>query len=211
MLRILGPAELEGYVLQGTGGPRWELLSGVVSMVQETPETYYVTLRGKNLENGVYVWRSATVAFRNRGAGRDRMKTRFVAAGIQTGMFLSVLSMQRNNERIAKDFKFSGLWRLKGYKGEKNVILGKYTDPKIQEGLVSIRFLDYNPSRRCYYRRTVDITDRQILPAAKENFYYKADKNACICICGPERKEGGMSIYHCDRYEMLDVALGKPM
>lgn len=208
MLRLLGPTDLEGYVFQSPGGPKCELFTGVVSKMQADRDAIWVCIRGKSMESGEKVFRTATILFENRGSDRKMLKTRLIAAGVSNGVYLSVLSMQRNNRRIALDFKFSGLWRLKGYKGELNVLFGKYYDPKLQDDLVSIRFLDYNSARNRYYRRTVDITDAEILQTAKDVFFDKKH-NACVCICGPEQKSS--SAYRCRWFEMIEDTIGKPI
>lgn len=208
MLRVLGSTDLEGYVFQTPGGPPCELLTGVVSKIQVVDDAVVVSLRGYNLENGHKVMRVASIMFQNRGSNRKMLKTRVIAAGVTNGVYLSVLVMQRNNKRIAMDFKFSGLWRFKGYKGEINVLFGKYEDLRLQENLVAFRFLDYNTYQKCYYRRTVDISETKMLARAKRDFLASNARRACICICGAEQKNGSMSSYHCIWYEMIEESVG---
>ncbi len=208
MLRILGPTDLEGYVFQSPGAPRCELLVGVISKVQITQDAMIVTIRGENEENGQKIMRSATIFFKNRGNSRKMLKTRGIAAGLTNGVFISILSMQRNNQRIAMDFKFSGLWRFKGYKGEINVIFGKYNDLLIQNNLVSFRFFDYNASEKFYYRWTVDIAAPQLLEQAKKDFFSVSKNQACICVCGPSIVEKGTHSYNCIWYEMIKETVG---
>ncbi len=208
MLRVLGPADLEGFVFQSPGAPRCELFAGVISKVQITQDAMIVTIRGENEENGQKIMRSATILFENRGGSRKMLMTRGIAAGLTSGVFVSILSMQRNNQRIAMDFKFSGLWRFKGYKGEINVLFGKYSDLRIQNNIVSFRFWDYNASEHFYYRWTVDITATQILEEEKIDFSSVKRKEACICICGPSIVAKGIHSYNCIWYEMIRASVG---
>lgn len=206
MLRILGPSDLEGYLFQSPGGPQCELLFGKVVKTVIASQVLLVSLCGYIIYDGMKKWYIATVIFQDRGPDRRMLHTRLIAAGVCNGAYLTILAMRRNDKRIALDFKYSGLWRLKGYMGEKNVLVGKYTDLKIKNDHISIRFLDYNAARKCYYRRTVDISEEK-LPMAKECFI-KANKNVCICVCGPECRDGDMPIYNCEWFEIIDTSMG---
>lgn len=204
MLRILNSSELDGYVLQSPGGPPCELLCGTIASIQHTKEGCWVKIRGTNFEDGIFRVRSATIKFVDRGADRRMLETRIVASKARIGTFISVLVMIQNNERIALDFKHSGLWRLKGFEGEKNVLLGKTYDFAQSKNSVKIKFLDYSRRRSAPYKRYARFSNENLIQAAKESFSVPELHPFAVCICGSEEKEeNGEQSYECHAFEIL--------
>lgn len=202
MLRLLDQRQLDGYVFQSPGAPPCELLSGNIMYIYEFEDSMVVYLRGSMFENGAWVSRTAKVLFRDRGADRKLLATRFKASKAEVGSYMSVLIMIQNKERIVLDFKFHGLWRLSGYLGEKNVILGKAFDYSERQGVGSVKFLDYNnrgPGQKLY-KRFIRFKESTLQYAS---VFQTRDKPFAVCICGPESKNSSYSTYDCEWFEIL--------
>lgn len=184
MLRVLDRTELEGFVFKDPGGPPCELLYGDVAFIQQTEDGSRLYLRGPVSANGGTIRIcTARIEFIDRGPDRKMLDTRLRAANVKLGDSLSVLCMLRDNQRIAMDFKYTGKWRLKGYAGEKNVLLGKTYDFGIVKGFPKVRFLDYNKNRGDFFRRDVWFPKGPIQEAARNLL---SGGNKAICICGAE-------------------------
>ena len=142
MLRILDSKELDGYALKTKGGPAFELLSGNVLYIRKNSDSdFHIWIQGTFWYNGKCTYKTAKIRFKNRGADRKMMATRVLSSGLRQGDYISVFVMKQNNERVALDFKFHGLWRFHGYNGEINVVIGKIYE-WIDQGAIRAKFMD---------------------------------------------------------------------
>lgn len=201
MLRILDHHELEGYVFSETGGPRCELFGGRITDIRKQEKSYMVKINAKEFENGVYIERSVWVSFIDRGPNRKMCATRLIASKAYVGAFISVLTMYRNDTRIVMEFRYNGLWRLKGYAGEKNVLIGKVQRYEISEEYLKIQFEDKKRSSETFFVRNVSFTKEPIRTCASR--YLTKDDTYVICICGPEQKFNSIPEYECKAFEVV--------
>lgn len=199
MLRILDSRQLDGFVVKSPGGPPFELLSGTIADICSRPKGgFNVRIRGSYVSGTGTKIMSASLAFIDRGSDRKLLATRLIAAKAQKGKFISALVMIHDNERIVLDFKYSGLWNLKGYLGEKNVLIGKGYDFTIscqQRDIASAIFPDYNRSGQCF-RRKVYFADECLKMAISA---FQSETHSMICICGP----GEGDCYHCNELAII--------
>lgn len=217
MLRILSSSQLEGYVVKGKGGPPWELLAGNVAKVQQDGDALLVWISGSNVENGIIRTRTAKIVFLDDYAEyRKMLKTRIIASKIQVGSYISVLCKIKAQERIASDFKYSGLWSFSGYKGRMSVVVGN--TPFLMEskdGVLVAEFLDKDKAHEVVYSRVVRFSRADIKKAA--SLYMTCPKSRSICICGPRIgkekvqidekgfKYKDISYYDCLAFETLPI------
>lgn len=214
MLRILSSSQLEGYVIKGRGGPPWELLAGTVAKIQQDGEALLVCISGSNIENGMIKTRTAKVVFvDDYGEYRKMLKTRVVASKIQIGSYISVLCKIKAQERIAADFKYSGLWNFSGYKGKMSVIIGNTPFLRTaDDGALIAEFLDKDRAHEVLYSRIVQFSGEEIKKAAS---LYMTGQSRSVCICGPRIrnikektdekgfKSRDISYYECRAFETL--------
>lgn len=169
MLRILSPSDLEGYI---KAGPKYELLIGQIIGVQKTaPDETVLLLEHEGVKARVY--------FRDRGSWESMLSSRILMCDNDkrplTGSFISVLVYYKLEEngliRVAKNFKFRGLWSFKGYKGVKNILVGHPS--RIGDNV--LKFEEYGNSK--LYRR------KAILPQGQ---FTKRYQYLCVCVCESE-------------------------
>lgn len=204
MLRLLDKNRTAGYVFDSDRGPACELVHGVVRDITENGYGYTVTLIGTENQNGVAVEATLPILFENRGSGRKLLATRVTASRMKPGMYVSALCMIRNREHVVLDFKFKGLWRLKGYKGEMNILTGFPAQTiHTRDGKLGVLFLDSNTSGSRKFQRYAVFDKPDILPQARNAFEGHTGKNSLrtVCLCGPEYKKEDCSLYRCKAFE----------
>lgn len=215
MLRILSSTQLEGYVVKGKGGPPWEFLAGTVTRIQQDGEALLVSISGSNIENGIIKTRTARIVFLDDTSDfRKMLKTRAVASKLQIGSYISVLCKIKAQERIAADFKYSGLWNFSGYKGRMSVVFGNTPFLKqSKDGSLIAEFIDRDNAHGILYSRMVRFSNSEIKKCA--SLYMACPKSRTICICGSQlynkkiqTEEKGfkckdISYYDCHAFETL--------
>ena len=215
MLRILSSTQLEGYVVKGKGGPPWELLAGSVIKMQQDGEALLVWISGSHVENGILKKRTAKLVFLDDYTEyRKMLKTRAISSKIQVESYISVLCKIKSQERIASDFKFSGLWNFSGYKGKMSVVIGNTPYlMQMKDGTLIAEFVDKDRAHEILYSRRVRFLRPDIIKAA--NMYMGYPKSRSVCICGPrihkektQINEKGfrckdISYYDCHAFETL--------
>lgn len=141
------------------------------------------------------------------------LKTRVVASKIQIGSYISVLCKIKAQERIAADFKYSGLWNFSGYKGKMSVIIGNTPFLRTaDDGALIAEFLDKDRAHEVLYSRIVRFSGEEIKKAAS---LYMTGQSRSVCICGPRIrnikektdekgfKSRDISYYECRAFETL--------
>lgn len=201
MLRIFDSTELEGYVFKSPGGPQCELFGGRIADIKKEEDSYIVTLCAKEFENGKYMDRFVKIYFFDRGANRKMCATRLIASRAYKGAYITVLTMYRNDMRIALEFRYEGLWRLNGYNGEKNVVLGKIQDIIDTREDFQISFLEQKNEQSVIFKRQVRFTGKDIISYARK--FLSANDIFALCICGEEKKQDGISEYDCFAFEVI--------
>lgn len=201
MLRIFDSTELDGYVFKSPGGPQCELFGGHIADIKKEEDAYIVTLSAKEFENGTYIERFVKIYFMDRGANRKMCATRLIASRAHKGAYITVLTMYRNDKRIALEFRYEGLWRLNGYHGEKNVLLGKIRDIKETEETYQICFLEQKHEQSAAFKRKVRFTGKEIIPYARK--FLDTNDIFALCICSEEKKRDGISEYDCIAFEVI--------
>lgn len=200
MLRILDSKQLDGYVFQkqSEDAPDCELLAGYVTSIQPLDSLgniYEVRITGKYFDKNVRLMKLATtkVFFENRGDGRKRLAERLIESRLHKGSFVSVLCMIDDHCRYVLDFKFYGLWRLKGYAGEMNVLFGNPADYRLNRGIAQFKFTDKGNGQ--FFERFVIVNTAAF---REQEYEVIMRKGYAFFICGSEKRHEGRSYYYCN-------------
>ena len=200
MLRILDSKQLEGYVFQkeSADAPACELLAGYVDSIRPLDSMgniYEVKITERYFDKNIRLIKLATtkIFFENRGDGRKRLAERLVESRLHKGSLVTALCMVEDCCRYVLDFKFYGLWRLKGYAGEMNVLFGRPDDYRLNQGIAQFKFTD---------RGNGQTFERFAIVNASEfgaSQYEVIKRNGYVFfICGPEKRHDNRSYYYCN-------------
>ena len=180
-MRILNPVLLDGYVVPGSGAPRFELLFGKVIDYNDNGRRVIAKLKNGPED------KEETVVFQNLEGDHSRLlRERFYMAKIKKGSWISVLVKLSNYEKIVIEFRFVGLWRFPLKRREvnkpieRNVLLGNPSNIRRVNGGTCFNLVEEDDSTGKKYTRHIHISSDIQFKNVEKNCFV-------ICVCGPER------------------------
>ena len=190
MPKILSVEDLDGYLFKNPSSARFELVSGFVISAKAQGDDTLLAIADK--KDGA---QSDVVTFRDNGAGNRKLSSRIRKARIRKGDYISILVLYKDGERLASDFKFNGRWRFDGYKGEKNVLIGRAKSMKRAD------FLSFEERKQDKYVNNMVYLPKTDVSAMVRHL---GGNPYFLCVCGRENEFDGDPAFRCTKYKIVE-------